>query len=43
MFKKEQIQNFLYLDVETVSAYPSIGVLAMNDPRGYKLWKKREL
>ena len=43
MFKKEQIQNFLYLDVETVSAYPSIGELAMNDPRGYKLWKKREL
>jgi len=43
MFLKENIDKFLYFDVETAASYRNLDELKNNNERLYNLWKKREL
>jgi len=43
MFNKEDVQKYLYFDVETACSYSSLSELKSSDERLYHLWKKREL
>ena len=41
MYTKQEIEKFLFLDIETVSEFPDLQTLRINFPNKAKLWDKR--